>query len=211
MDVGKKYLIMAIIGTILSGVSSPFVISMIFMGHPFITYVEVESWKNLTDTYFKHLVVNGSCTVIEILLDSTDKEDYKVYLNVDTNTTVETLFRKKDGGDNGLENTFYTGNNTAVLQINNPVGNYVLEITDTFNKKAEVNLKIIVSWRSQSMKQEERIDILRTVGFPVAFIAGIALLIASLIRLRKAAREAIPATKEAAKPRYIEVEEEEEE
>lgn len=219
MDIGKQCLIMAIVGAVLAGLSSPFVINMIFTGRPISTFVENEVLEpfppNLYGPAFRIITNETSLpySVMEFNLNpGGEKQQYKVTLNVQTNDTTHVSIAIKNS-TYIISDTFNAGNHTRELQITSR-GLYVLNVTSTNSRTVSVGFKITESWSYVKKELEEQLDLLKTAGSIIGFVAGIAILISALVKLRRAAREARPATtrRTAGKqPRYVEVEEEEEE
>ncbi|MBO3809044.1 MAG: hypothetical protein FGF50_05555 [Candidatus Brockarchaeota archaeon] len=208
MDVGKKCLIMAIVGVILASVSSPFVVNMLFNGKPITMLTPKEVLIPSQPQEYGPLskVITGMEKIMEVPLNPARGEQYKVSLNVVTNGTINILvFAKNSASIN--QTSFNAGNHTRDLMIS-VNGTYVLNATTADNSAVEATFKITESWFLRVTEWEEQVDILRTVGPSVGFAAGLAILVYSLIRLR---REAEGARTEAAggtfETGYVEVEE----
>ncbi|MBO3831976.1 MAG: hypothetical protein FGF51_01120 [Candidatus Brockarchaeota archaeon] len=208
MDVGKKCLIMAIVGVVLASVSSPFVVNMLFNGKPITMFIPKEvlipSQPQEYGPFSK--VITGMEKITEVSLNPARGEQYKVSLNVETNGTINILVFAKNSASI-IQDSFNAGNHTRDLMIS-ANGTYVLNATSTGNSAVEATFKITESWFLRVTEWEEQVDILRTVGPSVGFAAGLAILVYSLIRLRREAEGAQP---EAAggnfETGYVEVEE----
>lgn len=218
MDVGKKCLIMAIAGALLAAISSPFVIKMIFTGKPITNFFETEVLEPFSPNVYGpafRIITNNTIlpyTIMEFDLNpGVEKQQYKVTLNVQTNDTTHISISSRNSTYT-IVDTFNAGNHTRELQITNR-GRYVLNVTNTANKTISSNFKITESWYYNKKELKEQLDLLKTAGSIIGFIAGITILISALVKLRKAAREARPeiTRRTGKKPSYVEVEEEEEE
>jgi hypothetical protein len=216
MDIGKKCLIMGIVGALLAAVSSPLIIYMVFTGRFFEALVEKTTLKPYPPNVFQSglRIINNRTifpyTVLEFTLSPEQgREQYRVILNVETNGTIHTSISIRNNTLNIMD-TFNSGNNTRELQVTSR-GIYVLNVTGIGSEQIGAKFKVIESWYYAYKNWVPEIDLLRTLGGPAGFTAGIAMLIGSLVKLRKAAREARPTTTEktAARRRYLEVEEEE--
>lgn len=217
MDVGKQCLIMAVVGALLAAISSIFVINMIFTGRPITSFFETEVLEPFSPTIYgpvSRIITNETIlpyTIMEFDLNpGGEKQQYKVTLNVQTNDTTNISISSRNSTYT-IVDTFNAGNHTRELQITSR-GRYVLNVTHTANKTISVSFKVIESWYYNRKELKEQLDLLKTAGSTIGFIAGIAILISALVKLRKAAREARPEiTRRTGKqPSYVEVEEEEE-
>lgn len=210
MDIGKKCLIMGILGALLAVISSPFIIYMVSTGRYFEMLVEKSTEPYPWNTFGPEFRVISNTTdfpykVMEFVLSPEGKEGYKAILNVNTNGTIGVSISSKNSTLNILH-TFNAGNWTRELQISSG-GHYVLNVTSIEGKKVDAGFKVTEYYSIK--KTEFAVDVLKTAGAFLGFIAGIALLAGALIKLRKAAREARPETAErTVKRRYVEVEEE---
>ncbi|MEM2287266.1 MAG: hypothetical protein QXS51_05765 [Thermoproteota archaeon] len=215
MDIGKKCLIMGIVGAIIAASSSVFVLYMVFKGGPIETPVEKKTLEpfppNVFGPVFK-IIDNRTIfpyNVIECVLSPGEgKERYKVLLNVETNGTINVLVSSKNSTFN-IIHTFNSGNHTMELQISSS-GVYLLNVTDIGNNKVSARFKMVESWYYEKTEIVFELDFLKTVGSIIGFILGISLLVGALVKLRKAIREARPETveKTAIRRKYVEIEEE---
>lgn len=218
MDVGKKYLIMAVVGAVLAGLSSPFVINMIFTGRLITTFVEIDVLEPFSPNIFgpAFRIINRNATfpysVMEFNLNpGGEKRQYKVTLNVQTNDTTHISISIKNSAYI-IADTFNAGNHTRELQITS-IGLYVLNVTGTNNRTVSASFKVTESWYYNKKELVEQLDIFKTAGSIIGFVAGLVMLVGALVKLRRAAREARPATTRRTggkQPGYVEVEEEEE-
>lgn len=215
MDIGKKCLIMGLVGAILAISSSVFVIHMVFKGGPIDTPVEKTTLEPYPPNIFGPVfrVIDNKTifpyNVMECILSPREgKERYKVLLNVETNGTINVSVLSRNSTFSSIH-TFNSGNHTVELQISSP-GNYLLNITETRSNKVSVKFKIIESWYYKKTEVVYELDFLKTMGSIIGFILGISLLIGALIKLRKATRETRPEVveKTVVRRRYVEVEEE---
>jgi len=209
MDIGKKCLIMGILGALLAIASSPFLIYMVFTGRYFETLVEKTTEPYPWNTFGESRIISNNtdfpCKVMEFILSPEGKEGYKVILNVNTNGTINVSISSKNSTLNVLH-TFNAGNWTRELQISSD-GHYVLNVINIEGNR--VNAEFRVTEYYSIKKTEITMDIPKTAGALLGFIAGIVLLVGALVKLRKAVREARPETaRTTAKSRYVEVEEE---
>ncbi|MBO3841473.1 MAG: hypothetical protein FGF48_03535 [Candidatus Brockarchaeota archaeon] len=208
MDVGKKCLIMAIVGVVLASVSSPFVVNMLFNGKPITMLTPKEVLIPFQPQEYGPFskVITGMEKITEVSLNPARGEQYKVSLNVETNGTINILVFAKNSASI-IQESFNAGNHTRDLMIS-ANGTYVLNATTPDNSAVKATFKITESWFLRVTEWEEQVDILRTVGPSVGFAAGLAILVYSLIRLRREAEGARP---EAAggtfETGYVEVEE----
>jgi len=217
MDIGKKCLIMAVAGALLTGLSSPFVINMIFTGRLISTFVETEVLEpfppNIYGPAFRVITNETSLpySVMEFKLNPEgDKQQYKVVLNVNTNNTINVALSSKNSTYTILD-IFNSGNYTRNLQITSG-GLYVLNVTGTNNRTVGVSFKVTESWYYNRKELVEQLDLLKTAGSTIGFVAGFIIMISALVKLRRAARETRPVTTRRTtekQPRYVEVEEEE--
>lgn len=215
MDIGKKYLIMGVIGAILTIFSSIFVLYMAFKGGPIDMPVEKKTLEPYLPNIFGPIfrVMDNKTifpyNVMEFILSPGEgRKCYKVLLNVETNGTISVLVSSKNSTFNFAQ-TFNAGNHTVDLQISDG-GTYLLNVTEIESNKVGAKFQIIESWCYEKIEIVFELDFLRTVGSIIGFIVGISLLAGALIRLRKAAREARPeiVKKTVTQRRYVEVEEE---
>ncbi|MEM1557948.1 MAG: hypothetical protein QXR44_02535 [Thermoproteota archaeon] len=210
MDIGKKCLIMGILGALLAAISSPFLIYMVSTGKYFETLVERPTEPYPWNTFGPEFRVISNNTVfpykvMEFILRPEGKEGYKVTLNINTNGTINVSISSKNSTLNILY-TFNAGNWTREPQISSG-GHYVLNVTNIEGKNVNAEFKVTEYYSIK--KTELAVDVLKTAGASLGFIAGIALLVGALVKLRRAAREARPETAErTVKRRYVEVEEE---
>lgn len=208
MDIGKKCLIMAIAGVILASVSSPFVINMLFNGKPITMLTPKEvSIPSAPQEYGPiSKVITSMEKIMEVPLNPARGEQYKVSLNVATNGTINVLLFGKNSASI-IQDSFNAGNHTRDLMIT-ANGTYVLNATTLDNSVVKARFKITESWSLRVAEWEEKVDIMRTVGPSVGFAVGLAVLVYSLVRLRKEAEAAPPgAAGETFKTGYVEVEE----
>lgn len=216
MDIGKKCLIMGIIGAVLAIFSSPFVIYMVFTGRPFETIVEKKTLEPYSSTVLGPVIetidenISLPYNVAEFTLSPGGiKKQYKAVLNVETNGTIHISIYSKQNSTFRILHAFGTGNYTRGLEIPS-VGVYGLNVTNIGSETVEAKFKIVESWYYEVLKLTVEPDLVKTVVPPVLFVIGIAILLIALVKMRKAAREAKPvAEKKVVKRRYIEVEEEE--
>lgn len=215
MDIGKKCLVMGVIGAILTIFSSVFVIYMIFKGGPIDMLVERKTLEPFPPSIFGpvYRVIDNRTilpyNVMELILSPGEgKERYRVVLNVETNSTIHISVSGKDNNFNLLL-TFSAGNHTADIPVSKR-GTYLLNVTGVESDSVGVKFKIIESWYYGKVEMVPQLDSLKTIGSIIGFITGISLLAGALIRLRKAIREARPEIVErtATRQRYLEVEEE---
>ncbi|MEM3712451.1 MAG: hypothetical protein QXR97_02825 [Thermoproteota archaeon] len=216
MDIGKKCLIMGVVGTILAISSSVFIVHMIFKGGPIDMPVEKTILEPFLPNVFGpvfRVIDNRTIfpyNVMEFVLSPGEgRKNYKVLLNVETNGTISLSVSSKNSTFSSIQ-TFNAGNNTVELQISSS-GTYLLNVTDIKSNRVSAKFKIIESWHYEKTEIVYEVDFLRTGGSIAGFIVGISLLVGALIKLRKAAKEARPEVveKTVARRRYIEVEEEE--
>ncbi len=209
MDVGKKCLIMAIAGVILASVSSPFVANMVFTGKPITMVTSKEVLIPFPPQEYGPIskTITGMEKIMEVSLNPARGEQYKVSLNVETNGTVNVLVFGKNS-TSIIQNSFNTGNHTIDNLMITGEDVYVLNATTTGNGVVKATFKITESWLHKDIKWEEQVDLLRTVGPSLGFIAGLVILVYSLVRLRREAEAAHPsAAEETFGARYVEVEE----
>jgi len=209
MDVGKKCLLMAIVGVIFIFVSSPFVINMVFTGKPITTLTAKEVLKPFPPQEYGPISRNitGMEKIMAVHLNPERGEQYKVGLSVSTNGTVNVLVFCLNSTDT-IQNTFNAGNHTIDNLAITRNGTYVLNATSVGNSVVKATFTITESWLLRVMEWEEQVDLLRTVGPSLCFTVGIAILAYSLIRLRREAGAAYPrAAGETGETGYLEVEE----
>lgn len=210
MDVGKKCLLIAILGMILALVSSPFVINMAFTGRPFVTFISKKVLIEVPpDEYgpISRTITHMEKIMGPVTLNSSKGEEYKVSLNIVTNDTVNVLIFCLNSSDI-IQKSFNAGNYTDDIRITG-VGSYVLNATNTGNSAVKATFKITESWRYETTEWEEQIDLLKTVVAPIWFALGIVMLVYSLIKLRREAKKTYPeAAEEAAVTGYVEVDDE---
>jgi hypothetical protein len=218
MDIGKKCLFMAVAGALLTGLSSPFIINMIFTGRLITTFIETEVLEPFPPNIYgpTSRIINWNAIfpyqIMEFDLNpSGEKQQYKVTLNVQTNDTTHVAIAIKNSLYT-ISDTFSAGNHTRELQIASG-GRYVLNVTSTNNKTVSASFKITESWYYSNKELVEQLDLLKTAGSTIGFVAGFIIMIGALVKLRRAAKEARPIKTQRAtekRPRYVEVEEEEE-
>ncbi|NHV98137.1 MAG: hypothetical protein HA496_00660 [Thaumarchaeota archaeon] len=209
MDIGKKCLIMAIVGMILASVSSPFVVNMLFNGKPITMLTPKEVSIPCPPQEYGPIskIITGMEKIMEVPLNPTRGEQYKVSLNVATNGTINVLVFEKSSASI-IQNSFNAGNHTKDLMIT-ANGTYVVNATILDNSVVKATFKITESWLLKITEWEEQVDILKTVGSSMGFVFGLAILLYSLVRLRKEAETARPGkSREAFETGYVEVEEE---
>jgi hypothetical protein len=206
MDVGRKCLLLAVLGALLTIFSSPFITFMLLNGRPFTSIVGKDVLNEVKNVWGPfHMTVRGTERVTEFSLDPGGKLQYRVALNVETNGTINVSVSKRDGSDTILD-AFNEGNHTKELQIGG-AGVYVLNVTSTGNKTVGATFKITESWFIEAKEWEEQLDALRTFGSSAAFISGIIMLAYALVELRRAVKTAYSSTSEG-QAAYVEVEEE---
>ncbi|MCX8184028.1 MAG: hypothetical protein N3F08_06395 [Crenarchaeota archaeon] len=209
MDIGKKCLIMAIAGVILASVSSPFVVNMLFNGKPITVFTPKEVSIPFPPQEYGPVskVITGMEKIMgPVSLNPGKWEKYKVSLNIVTNDTVNVLIFCLNSSDI-IQKTFNAGNHTDDIMIT-ANGTYVLNASTPDNSAIEATFKITESRFLRVTEWEEQVDILRTVGPSVGFIAGFAILVYSLVRLKREAETARPgAAGETFETGYVEVEE----
>jgi hypothetical protein len=206
MDVGRKCLLLAVLGALLTIFSSPFITFMLLNGRPFISIVEKDVLNEVENVWGPfHMIVEGTEHVTEFSLDPEGKLQYRVALNVETNDTINVSVSRRDGSDTILD-AFNEGNHTKELQIGG-AGIYMLNVTSTGNKTVGATFKITEYWYIEAKEWEQQLDVLRTFGSSAAFIAGVIMLVYALVGLRRAVEAARPPTARG-QPTYIEVEEE---
>ncbi|MEM2087497.1 MAG: hypothetical protein QXF52_02330 [Thermoproteota archaeon] len=218
MDVGKKCLIMAGVGTLLAIFSAPFVIYMIFTGRLITTFVETDVLEPFPPNIYgpASRIINRNATfpysVMEFNLNpGGEKQQYKVTLNVQTNDTTHISISRRNSAY-AIADTFNAGNHTREIQITS-IGLYVLNVTSTDNRTISASFKVTESWYYNKKELVGQLDLLKTAGSTIGFVAGLVILVGALVKLRRAAREARPATTRRTggkQPSYMEVEEEEE-
>jgi len=214
MDIGRKCLIMGMVGAIIAIFSSIFVLDMIFRGRPIDMPVERKILEPFPPNIFGPIysIIDNKTVpykVMEIVLNPGEgRENYKVLLKVETNGTIDVLVSSINSTFNFIK-TFNAGNHTEELHILKS-GTYLLNVTDIKGDKVGTKFKIVESWYYRKIEIVFEPDLIKTVGSIVGFILGISLLVSALIRLRKEIREARLGTVEKSKTqrRYIEVEEE---
>ena len=214
MDIGKKCLIMSVLGAVLAIASSPFVIYMVFSRRPFEAIVEKKTLEPYSSTVLGPVLKTIDETtsfpynVAEFTLSPGEyKQQYKAVLNVETNGTLHVFIYSKQNSTFGISHAFNAGNYTRELEIPS-AGVYGLNVTSIGSEKVEAKFKLKESWYYERLKLTVELDPLRTVATPVLFVIGIAILLIALVRMRRAAREAKPVAEKTA-ARYVEVEEEE--
>jgi hypothetical protein len=206
MDVGRKCLLLAVLGALLTIFSSPFITFMLLNGRPFTSIVGKDVLNEVKNVWGPfHMTVGGTEHVMEFSLDPGGKLQYRVVLNVETNGTINVSVSKRNGSDIILD-AFNEGNRTRELRIVSS-GVYVLNVTSTGNKTVGAVFKITESWFIKGKEWEEKLDALRTFGSSAAFLAGVIMLVYALVGLRRAVKAARPPTTRG-QPTYIEVEEE---
>lgn len=216
MDIGKKCLVMSILGAVLAIASSPFVIYMIFSGRPFEVVVEKKTLEPYSSTVLGPVLetINETMSlpynVAEFTLSPGGiKQQYKAVFNVETNATVHILIYSKQNSTFRIPHVFNAGNYTRELEIPS-AGIYGLNVTGIGSGNVRAKFKLVESWYYERLKLVVELDLIKTVVPLVLFVIGIAILLIALVKMRKAAREAKPvAEKKVVKRRYIEVEEEE--
>jgi hypothetical protein len=216
MDVGKKCLIMSVLGAVLAIASSPFVIYMVFSGRPFEAIVEKKTLEPYSSTVLEPVLKTIDETtglpynVAEFTLSPGEyKQQYKAVLNVETNGTLHICIYSKQNSTFRILHAFNVGNYTIGLEIPR-AGVYGLNVTSVGSEKVRAKFKLKESWYYEMLKPTVELDLLKTAVPPVLFVIGIAILSIALVKMRRAAKEAKPIAEEkAVRQRYIEVEEEE--
>ncbi len=212
MDVGRKCLLMAIVGVILTLVSSPFVINMAFTGKPLITITLKEVLEPFPPNEYQlnHTIIVGAKKIGTFYLNPEREkiEQYRVSLNIVTNGTINLLIFRMNSTDT-IQNSFNAGNHTIEdLRITGE-GIYVLNATSTGNSTVNAAFKITESWFIRTTEWEEQIDLMRTLGSSIGFAIGLVMIVYSLITLRREAKKAYPETAEETRGLgYTEFEEE---
>jgi len=186
MDVGKKCLLMAVVGVILAVVSSPFVINMVFTGKLITVFTGREVLEPSVLEYpLSPRIINSMERIGMFYFNPERGEQYRISLNVVTNGTINVLiFRTNSTGM--IQNSFNAGNHTIEDLMITDEGVYIFNATNIGNNAVNATFRIKESWLVRLTEWEEQIDLLRTVMPAAGFAAGIIMLAYSLIKLRSA-------------------------
>lgn len=186
MDVGKKCLVMAILGVVLITASSPFVITMVFTGKPFVVLAAKESLKPFPPQKYGPIprTITGMEKIMDnIHLNPAKGEHYRVSLKAVTNGTINLMVFRMDGAY-VIQHSLNAGNHTIDLQIKDE-GVYALNATSVGDSTVNATFTIEESWSVKITEWEERVDLLKTAATSIGFAVGIIMLVYSPIKLRR--------------------------